>query len=904
MDESKKSNSSNDEVSVTDLIEITIKTIDSKNFQFQVENDIPLRTFKEQIAEQVGIEPENQRMIFCGRVLSDDKSLKDYNIDNGKVIHLVKKTPPLPRNNSNSSGNNTSTTNSSNDQSRNRRIHSYRSDDGHIVMGTIQLEPQSQILNQMVRQLFSAGRSEANAGASSSSNGNTTEDPVRDRLTQVRRFLSYINTNFQILEHPDVFPRTYGRPDEQFDQTVTYDDYQNLFNQFFSSFERMRTRMSTYLNQLRDHSSSMTEQQRMDFQNNHSILMRISHHLSHTLHLLTDFNIDYSNPNLPLTLNVSEPVPNSSTSTSTTQNSQPQVSVEISAATTTSSSMPRFSSQYMQSPMVIMEVDANVSNLPRNILSGLRGFNFSFPDDVMPNPQGNSTGQSSENQSTAEPAAASSNQTSGTENNNAPSTTGPCTTTSTTTTQSNSSTTNTNPTTSGSGNNETHVTITTSQDFGRFDPFLNCNSPYTIPEVRSAANLNRVDLMQIVNQLSDVSNFDDALSSIPDEEHPLSIPLYNLFQNSRNSESASSQVAEFFNLIQFIIRQLNNQSNEMNSVEFATTPTSTRISDYLLNLNFFRNSEEPSFVSDMLYTFFKNLNFEDALNIINSEFDGFQRFQEPFRNLIRIYFLKLNESIALDNIRAGVTNHTRNNHNLFDSLFIESPSNPGISLIRSFENFINGAFSDFLFKIMQSSSGENFENDFMAALRTLISNFIQFCRVCFPNGHFAISNILTNYFARHVLLNETIASFLTSMITELVLSYSSTLVDDQEIVDQVQQYIVYSNGNKNGMQMETSDIDGQSTSNDSEVEFADAVSDFPSTSSSQKAELPKTEEEMSQGNWQNIVPNEWVPIINEDIKKQKNIDKSHQPPFSDAYLNGMSKKRRLEHKPDDDESCD
>lgn len=179
--------------------------------------------------------------------------------------------------------------------------------------------------------------------------------------------------------------------------------------------------------------------------------------------------------------------------------------------------------------------------------------------------------------------------------------------------------------------------------------------------------------MQIVNQLSDVSNFDDALSSIPDEEHPLSIPLYNLFQNSRNSESASSQVAEFFNLIQFIIRQLNNQSNEMNSVEFATTPTSTRISDYLLNLNFFRNSEEPSFVSDMLYTFFKNLNFEDALNIINSEFDGFQRFQEPFRNLIRIYFLKLNESIALDNIRAGVTNHTRNNHNLFDSLFVSFP---------------------------------------------------------------------------------------------------------------------------------------------------------------------------------------------------------------------------------------
>ena len=38
-----------------------------------------------------------------------------------------------------------------------------------------------------------------------------------------------------------------------------------------------------------------------------------------------------------------------------------------------------------------------------------------------------------------------------------------------------------------------------------------------------------------------------------------------------------------------------------------------------------------------------------------------------------------------------------------------------------------------------------------------------------------------------------------------------------------------------------------------------------------------------------------VPIIKEDIKKQKNPENSHQPPFSDAYISGMPKKRRLEH---------
>ena len=42
-----------------------------------------------------------------------------------------------------------------------------------------------------------------------------------------------------------------------------------------------------------------------------------------------------------------------------------------------------------------------------------------------------------------------------------------------------------------------------------------------------------------------------------------------------------------------------------------------------------------------------------------------------------------------------------------------------------------------------------------------------------------------------------------------------------------------------------------------------------------------------------------MPIIKEDIEKQKNIDKKHQQPFSEAYLNGMPKKRRLEHSTQD-----
>lgn len=36
-----------------------------------------------------------------------------------------------------------------------------------------------------------------------------------------------------------------------------------------------------------------------------------------------------------------------------------------------------------------------------------------------------------------------------------------------------------------------------------------------------------------------------------------------------------------------------------------------------------------------------------------------------------------------------------------------------------------------------------------------------------------------------------------------------------------------------------------------------------------------------------------VPIISEDIQRQRTSNE-HQPPFSDAYLSGMPKKRRIE----------
>ena len=73
---------------------LTVKTLDGSNHKFEEINpDNTVRELKEQISERVGIPADRQRLIFCGRVLSDEKKVSEYQVE-GRVVHLVARAPP------------------------------------------------------------------------------------------------------------------------------------------------------------------------------------------------------------------------------------------------------------------------------------------------------------------------------------------------------------------------------------------------------------------------------------------------------------------------------------------------------------------------------------------------------------------------------------------------------------------------------------------------------------------------------------------------------------------------------------------------------------------------------------------------------------------------------------------
>lgn len=70
-------------------MKITVKTVKGEKFDIEIEPTTHISQLKEKINDKLNVDPQQQKLISCGKHLANEKTLQECNIKEGDSIILM-----------------------------------------------------------------------------------------------------------------------------------------------------------------------------------------------------------------------------------------------------------------------------------------------------------------------------------------------------------------------------------------------------------------------------------------------------------------------------------------------------------------------------------------------------------------------------------------------------------------------------------------------------------------------------------------------------------------------------------------------------------------------------------------------------------------------------------------------